>query len=87
MQSYVTYNTWYAYGTYIDEPSLLAEISDRGQEAQAKAGRVPVLKTGKHPVLQWIDEAKSKTFVIEPKSIDYTEVAKQFNSYFVRSKQ
>jgi hypothetical protein len=62
-------------------------ISDRGQEAQAKAGRVPVLKAGKHPVLQWMDEAKSKTFVIEPKSIDYTEVAKQFNSYFVRSKK
>lgn len=61
--------------------------SDRGQEAQAKAGRVPVLKTGSHPVLKWLDEGKVKTFVIEPKSINYTEVAKQFNSYFVRSKK
>ena len=62
-------------------------ISDRGQEAQAKAGRVPVLKTGDHPVLKWLDESKAKTFVIEPKTIDYTETAKQFNTYFVRSKK
>lgn len=61
-------------------------ISDRGQAAQAMAGRVPVLKTGNHQVLKWLDEYKPKTFVVEPKSIDYTEVAKQFNSYFVRSK-
>lgn len=61
--------------------------SDRGQEAQAKAGRVPVLKTGNHPVLKWLDEDKPKIFVIEPKSIDYTEVAKQFNTYFVRAKK
>ncbi|HEY4134293.1 MAG TPA: ABC transporter substrate-binding protein [Alphaproteobacteria bacterium] len=62
--------------------------SDRGQAAQAKAGRVPVLKTGvDHPVLKWLDDGKPATFVIEPKSIDYTEVAKQFNTYFVRAKQ
>jgi len=61
-------------------------ISDRGQEAQAKAGRVPVLKAGNHPALKWMDEDKPQTFVVEPKSIDYTEVAKQFNAYFVRSK-
>ncbi len=60
--------------------------SDRGQAAQAAAGRVPVLKTGNHQVLKWLDEYKPETFVVEPKSIDYTAVAKQFNTYFVRSK-
>lgn len=62
--------------------------SDRGQAAQAKAGRVPVLKTGvDHPVLKWLDDGKPATYVIEPKGIDYTEVAKQFNTYFVRAKK
>ena len=58
--------------------------SDRGQEAQAKAGRIPVLKGFNHPVLKWLDEEGGiKTFVVEPKTINYTEVAKRFNSYFV----
>ncbi len=61
-------------------------ISDRGQAAQAAAGRVPVLKTGNHQVLKWLDDYKPETFVIEPKTIDYTAVAEQFNGYFVRSK-
>jgi ABC-type Fe3+ transport system substrate-binding protein len=62
-------------------------ISDRGQEAQAKAGRIPVLKGFNHPVLKWLqEEGGVKTFVIEPRTIDYTDVAKRFNSYFVRSK-
>jgi iron(III) transport system substrate-binding protein len=59
--------------------------SPRGQEAQAKAGRIPIRKGIKHPVLEWIDaNGGAKTFVIEPKSINYTEVAKKFNGYFVR---
>jgi iron(III) transport system substrate-binding protein len=62
-------------------------ISDRGQEAQAKAGRIPVLKGFNHPVLKWLqEEGGIKTFVIEPRTIDYTDVAKRFNAYFVRSK-
>lgn len=61
--------------------------SPRGQEAQAKAGRIPIRKGIKHPVLDWIDaDGGAKTFVIEPGSINYTEVAKKFNEYFVRKK-
>jgi iron(III) transport system substrate-binding protein len=61
--------------------------SDSGQAAQAKAGRIPVLKGFNHPVLKWLqEEGGIKTYVIEPGTINYTEVAKRFNSYFVRSK-
>jgi iron(III) transport system substrate-binding protein len=59
--------------------------SDNGQAAQAAAGRIPVLKGFKHPVLNWLsEEGGVQTYVIHPGSIDYTAVAKQFNSYFVR---
>lgn len=61
--------------------------SKRGQEAQAKAGRIPVLKGVKHPVLDWLDADNTKTFAVEPGTIDYTGVAKQFNSYFLRNKK
>jgi iron(III) transport system substrate-binding protein len=62
-------------------------VSDRGQEAQAKGGRIPVLKGFDHPVLKWLDEnGGAKTYLIEPGSIDYTDVAKKFNTYFVRAK-
>lgn len=60
--------------------------SPRGQAAQAKGGRIPILRGAKHPVLEWIDaNGGAKTFVVEPGSINYTEVAKQFNKYFVRA--
>jgi iron(III) transport system substrate-binding protein len=59
--------------------------SDSGQAAQAAAGRIPVLKGFQHPVLNWLNEGGGvQTYVIHPGSIDYTAVAKQFNSYFVR---
>lgn len=61
--------------------------SDRGQEAQAKAGRIPVLKGFNHPVLKWLEaDGGAKTYVIEPGAIDYTAVAKRFNSYFIHKK-
>ena len=61
---------------------VVAKMRDRAGKGGARSSR----RDGLIPAVIYGDKQPPVMIAVEPKTIDYTAVAKQFNTYFVRSK-